>query len=285
MAGCLSYMSHQQGKNMNMTSIRPYLDASKPGLSNTGIVEGSREDGFETDKMECSSLSGRMPENPVRVSLAGLPSNLILPGKKRMGLPMPNLRLLMGAATLGLLATFGGSLSAAAAEGDSVGKLTPSQIEDIRKTLKPGDIILSRTPSNQLYYILQKAAFGSTYSHAAMYAGDNRIVDAYGKVKSQGVEEFCSGQTAMTILRPSYGSDVERGKALDYLESQIGKPYDWRFDLSDDGGHYCTEIILRALEASNPGFSVTGRWILGKPVVVPDDFLNARNVKVVKEYN
>jgi uncharacterized protein YycO len=218
-----------------------------------------------------------------RKSETALPVNLVLP-KKRMGVPLPSLKCLMGAAVLQCIASISGAFSAASAKTDAPGGFTPSQREDLRRTLEPGDIILSRTPANQLYYLLQKATFGSSYSHAAMYAGDNSIIDAYESVKSQGIEEFCAGQTEIVIMRPQYGSEQEREAAVEYLRSQLGKPYDWRFDTSDDSAHYCTEIVLRALEASTPGINVPGRWVLGKPVAIPDDFARAEGIERVKTY-
>ncbi|MDQ7825709.1 MAG: YiiX/YebB-like N1pC/P60 family cysteine hydrolase [Candidatus Eremiobacteraeota bacterium] len=231
--------------------------------------------GFPAQDMVVAGASGEISP--------ALPACLSLPGKT-WGFPLPRMSVLAGAVMLQVISAFSGALSASSLPDTEKKGFSASRLEEVRKSLMPGDIILSRTPSNQLYYLLQKAAFGSDYSHAAMVAGDGRIIDAYSKVKAQSLEDFCASQTALVILRPPYHSEEERIKALDYLERQVGKPYDWRFDLKDDSAHYCTEIVVKALEASCSRAEVKGRWALGRPVVVPDDLLNSPSLSKAGEF-
>jgi len=216
-------------------------------------------------------------------TLALMPSNLRMPPKK-WGIPHLDLRVLSCLVTYQFVSAVCNIFSASSAGTETQKGLSPAQIENIRKDLQPGDIMLSRTPTNEFYYALQKSAFGSEYSHASVYTGNNRVIDAYEKVNEHTVQDFCASQGAVLILRPRYPSEESRRQALDYLETQLGKPYDWKFNLADESAHYCTEIVVRALEKSSPALELKGKWFMGKPVVVPDDFLNTGAFTHIRKY-
>jgi uncharacterized protein YycO len=235
------------------------------------------------DRSPGGSPRDTFPSAPGDEALPSMPVNLRFP-KKKLFAGIPAMRVLAAAMALQVATKIGSPHSVQALGDDGHKGLTPEQVAIIKETLQPGDIILSRTPTNQLYYMLQKAAFGSDFSHAAMYAGNNQVIDAYQQVKASTVEDFCAEQGAVLILRPPYNSEQDSSKALGYLNEQLGKPYDWRFDLKDESAHYCTEIIIRALEKSNPELEIQGRWCLGRPVVVPDDLRGAGALQHIAEF-
>jgi hypothetical protein len=42
-----------------------------------------------------------------------------------------------------------------------------------------------------------------------------------------------------------------RKRIHSYLIRQLGKPFDFAFRYSDDSAHYCTELVLKALDHAN----------------------------------
>jgi len=71
---------------------------------------------------------------------------------------------------------------------------------------------------------------------------------------------------AVAILRPPLSSGAQRA-ALARAVADIGRPFDYVFDLRDATHISCTELLERCM----PGLHLPEREIYGRPVVVPDD--------------
>jgi uncharacterized protein YycO len=159
------------------------------------------------------------------------------------------------------------------------------QINDVKSDLKPGDIILTGTKHDQTYYLLQKSTFGSNYDHAAAYIGNNEIIDSAGGGVTKGtVEDLLGDCTDAVILRPKYDNQEQIDRKVDYLTSQLGKKYDQMFNLKTDEKHYCSELVVRALEASGADIKVPGNALLRQPILLPDDFIKSDKIEFVKEF-
>ena len=87
------------------------------------------------------------------------------------------------------------------------------------------------------------------------------------------------------MLRPKYDNQGQIDRSIKYLESQIGKNYDMKFDLTDNSEHYCSELTMRGLDASGINAKVPGHKILNQPMVLPDDFFKADKIELVKEFS
>jgi len=101
---------------------------------------------------------------------------------------------------------------------------------ELKKALKPGDIILTRAVVPKLWSRAVSARQGSEFGHAALFAGGNKVIDT--RVEEQGVHEITleamqSKGRDLRILRPK-ASASERKKAIEIARSYIGTPYSWK---------------------------------------------------------
>lgn len=132
---------------------------------------------------------------------------------------------------------------------------------------KTGDVILqslrnydgSKFP-NPLVELIEDLS-GSELSHAGIVAVTENgvfVVEAYGKVKVTPIDEWVNRGESLSKgenlnfllyrLRGEYGQEVIL-KAMDYVRRQIGKDYDYGYELGENE-QYCSEIIWHAfLEA------------------------------------
>ena len=163
--------------------------------------------------------------------------------------------------------------------------LSPAQMDEIRSTLRPGDIILTRSAFHQSFGLFVRMTFGHEYSHSGTYAGDGKVLDAYGKANSRSIERFLRDVTDTVILRPRYGSQEQVDRNTTYLHDQVGKEFDILFNTQDDEKLYCSEMTLRGLEASGAGLQVPGHSVLGHSFVLPEDFRHTPGIDVVKEFH
>ena len=160
--------------------------------------------------------------------------------------------------------------------------LSSTQRDEIRNTLQPGDIILTRSALHQSFGLLVHLTFGQEYSHSGTYAGDGMVLDAYGRANRRSLDRFFRDVTDAVILRPRYSAQDQVGRSTAYLEDQVGKDFDILFNTTDDEKLYCSEMTLRGLEASGADVKVPGHSLLGHSFVLPDDFRHATGIDTVK---
>ena len=168
--------------------------------------------------------------------------------------------------------------------------ISEQQLADIRKQLKPGDILIER----QNWY-LSRAFMPGFWAHAALYVGttndlaklgladDPRVKkhwkefavrDAEGhehvilEAVPQGVRmttlEHCLGVAdAAAVLRPRV-SEGQIREAVSRAFTHLGKPYDFDFDFFSTDKLVCTELVYRAYDGhvQFPLVDVMGRKTL-----------------------
>ena len=148
-------------------------------------------------------------------------------------------------------------------------KLGPDAAKKMLEVLKPGDVILRRTDSTTSNWFIP-----GYWGHAALYAGDGKIVDAVTHdVREVGLEKFCTEGDAVIVVRPKGLEPRQVAEAIAYARQQIGKPYDFDLDFEDESRFSCTELVETALaKATGKGW---GERNLADGIA-PKDFLNDR---------
>lgn len=145
-------------------------------------------------------------------------------------------------------------------------KLGPAEAAMLRTMAQPGDVLLRRTDGTSSNMVIP-----GYWGHAALYAGDGKIVDAVTHdVRETDIETFCSEGDAVIVVRPKNLSKEQVASIVDYSRRQVGKPYDFDLDFKDSQRFTCTELVETAYEVS------TGRdWAKGTlGSISPADFLN-----------
>lgn len=161
------------------------------------------------------------------------------------------------------------------------------QRDQVLKDIRPGDIILETNDAYPGWQFLEKLVFGSSYTHAAIYEGDGKFIEATtGDPSGKGVvrndlKEYLEGRISLEIIRPPYKSEEDKESALNYARSQLGKSYDSAFNQNDDKEQYCAELVQRALEAMPNPIKVPITNFFGKKAVGPNAFQKIPDGKVV----
>ena len=147
-------------------------------------------------------------------------------------------------------------------------KLTATDVAKLRSVLRPGDVILRRTDGTTSNWLI-----AGYWGHAALYAGNGKIVDAVTHgVREVGLEKFCSEGDAVIVVRPKGLSPSNAANAIAYARAQIGKPYDFDLDFEDPSRFSCTELVETSLRAA-----VDQKWADGNPLgISPKDFMSDR---------
>jgi hypothetical protein len=88
-----------------------------------------------------------------------------------------------------------------------------------------------------------------------------------GGVHAELLEDFASNQVAAQVgfFRIDGLNERTRQKIKEYLLSQLGKPFDYRFQYSDDSAHYCTELVLKALRNAGIDLEPSMTRVLYRP--------------------
>ena len=156
------------------------------------------------------------------------------------------------------------------------------------ESLQEGDIIF-RTGTDMLARLVLAHGKASRFSHVGLIV---RMTDGWVVVHSTpaepgmkaGVhtdllEDFASNQVAAEIgfFRVDGLNEQRRQKIKEYLLSQLGRPFDYRFQYSDDSAQYCTELVLKALRHSGidlePSMARVQVLTLQEAAIPPDSLL------------
>lgn len=213
-------------------------------------------------------------------------------------LPMPVLR-----ATHAPSLPLDGFVSTRGAAGEVAGKgftkvldirvptTTPSMTDERRQKIldciQPGDILLETNNAYPNWQRLEMATLRSSYTHAAMYEGNGKFLEATtgdpsgaGVVRSD-LKDYLEGPILVAVLRPPYKTPADRDAAVDYCRSQLGKAYDSSFRLDESESLYCAELVYRALKACPNPIDTPTRKAMGRDAVGPDDFYRIAGTNVV----
>jgi len=170
-------------------------------------------------------------------------------------------------------------------------QITPERRDEILKLIQPGDVILETNNAYPGWQRFEKVTLNSDYTHAAMYEGDGKFIEATtGDPSGKGVvrndlKEYLQGNILVEIIRPPYKTPEDKEAALDYCRNQLGKPYDSDFSLKDDNSIYCAELVYRALDSCPNKIDVPLKKLLSKEAVAPDSFEQVKGGQVVYSDN
>jgi hypothetical protein len=163
----------------------------------------------------------------------------------------------------------------------------PTVLADVKHTLKAGDILLEKTP-----FRLTDKLIPGYWGHAAVWVGteaelkelgiwDNPVVKKYHEEIRAGrlvVEALRSGVEMNTLEHffniDSFGAmrkpELNReGRARTIIQAlrQVGKPYDFNFDVESKERVYCSKLVY----LSYSGVEWPTKRSLGRTTFTPDD--------------
>ena len=176
---------------------------------------------------------------------------------------------------------------------------------DVQRTLQAGDILLEKTP-----FRLTDKLIPGYWGHAAVWTGseaelkelgiwDNPVVRPYQEQIRSGrqvVEALRSGVEMNTmrhflnidsigILRKSATTRQDRANTVIQALRQVGKPYDFNFDVESKGRVYCSKLVY----LSYSGVEWPTRKSLGRTTFTPDDVaikaVNGGSLQLVTFYH
>jgi len=163
--------------------------------------------------------------------------------------------------------------------------ITEERRQKILDTVRPGDIILETNNAYPNWQRLEMATLGSSYTHAAIYEGDGKFLEATtsdtggGVMRSDLKEYLEEGPIMIEVIRPPYKNPEDVNKALDYCRSQLGKPYDAKFDFDDDSAICCIELVNNAMKEVN--IDIPTKKLFGKTAVGPDACEDIEGAEIV----
>jgi len=164
-------------------------------------------------------------------------------------------------------------------------KISECESQEIVNILEKGDILLT---SDKVFPLLQfaEAVMGSPrYSHAAIYEGNNSVIEATTfhpsgcGVAQTEINDFLSGRKNICVVRPSYPSQYDKEAMFAWLQQQLGKPYDYNFSTKNNGAMYCSKLVAKAMRVA--GFPIEKTYFLWCKQYLPDAFIHQPNMKKV----
>lgn len=208
-----------------------------------------------------------------KLGFLGAATTDTLTGLEREGV---NLFSMLFGNTVGLVETRRGKL----AKRNDVAK-------EVSATLRAGDILLEKTP-----FRLTDKLIPGYWGHAAVWVGgeaelrelgiwDNPVVARHHEEIREGrlvVEALRSGVEMNTldhflnvdslgVLRKGAASREERGRIIIQALRQVGKPYDFNFDVESKERVYCSKLVYLSFS----GIDWPTRKSLGRATFSPDD--------------
>ena len=168
-------------------------------------------------------------------------------------------------------------------------------IEEIIKNIKEGDILLS-TSKGHLSNFFNKMVNKGKYNHALLYVGNilnqPSIVEGVGEgVVIKPLNIFLLDKDFFCIIRPydSVANEQQKKEAIRFALAQIGKDYDYLFEMGGKKGgesYFCSELVYEAYKHANTDIKFVRREVMGYETVAPNDFYNAKKYfRVIYEYS
>ena len=169
-------------------------------------------------------------------------------------------------------------------------EITEDKKQKILDSLQPGDIILETNANYPFWLFMEKLAGDSDYSHAAIYEGNDIMIESTSDDNNIGVirtdlKEYLHGRMAIKIIRPDYKSEEDIKATLDSARSKIGTPYDASFDYAGDETLFCSELVAKSLKAMPSQMKLNTQNIMGREMILPGDFQKLENSKIVYDDN
>lgn len=165
-------------------------------------------------------------------------------------------------------------------------KITSKDFFDLAPKLKPGHIFVTRTEGE-----LSTAFIPGYYGHAAIYLGNNMVIEAVSpKVRQTDLINFMLTKDEIIVREPIYTDESGMKWAAEWaLKNAIDLPYDMYFEAykkipgpikTPVKAFYCSKIVWAAYEEEAsfkglPGCVFEPRATLGEPTITPDDIAKA----------
>lgn len=168
----------------------------------------------------------------------------------------------------------------------------PALTEEIEKSLKPLDILLEKTP-----FRLTDALIPGHWGHVAVWVGtpeqlieagvwDHPVVKPYQLQIRQGrrvIEALRAGVVSnelshflnvddMAVVRPTTLTTEHRTRFLVKAFEQLGKAYDFNFDVETDKRIVCSELIYVVFDQ---GYDWPTERMMGRATISPDHVARA----------
>jgi uncharacterized protein YycO len=164
-------------------------------------------------------------------------------------------------------------------------KISSDERRKVLSVLETGDILLTTDKLFPAWELVSICLGSPQYSHAAIYEGENRVIEAttfhpsgYGVAHTE-VQEYFSGRKNVCVLRPAYRSNEDKSAMLDWLQQQIGKPYDYGFNFNNDRAMYCSKLVAKAMGVAD--ITVSTIWKFRREGYIPDTFLQMADVRIM----
>lgn len=147
--------------------------------------------------------------------------------------------------------------------GDSTYKIKGDDMRAVLDLIEPGDVLLRRYS-----HYLGSVILPGHYSHAAFYAGDNKVIHMLGEgiLKEDILTFMRCDDLAILRARSKVSKFQATAKAEEFLADEI--EYDFNFDSSNTELLYCTEFVDNIF-----GYPIRKKDLTKK--VMPDDFLES----------
>lgn len=155
----------------------------------------------------------------------------------------------------------------------TIKKFKGKHITEVKAVIKPGSVFLTKTNGE-----LSNWAIPGFWSHAAMYIGNDQVIEAVGKhgVRITDIYSFLLTKDYVAVMHPEFCDDEAMATAVGWALGHLGKGYDFLVGPASDV-FYCSELIFKAYKFSIDGvIPFTSRKTLGVWTVTPDDIFLAK---------
>jgi len=166
---------------------------------------------------------------------------------------------------------------------DATPRINPSQVQEMLKVLKPGDIVLCGN--------------NDSFVHALVYLGNDQIIHSLAQLTSDGkfvgtIKETLSGyakrvaRDKFVVLRKPNLTPQDFNKMSAYAHSAIGTSYDSLFLLSTKDRLYCTEMVYHTLQQIRQGKPrvMAHKAKYGWDLFTVEDLMDSPDLQTVYEF-
>jgi hypothetical protein len=130
--------------------------------------------------------------------------------------------------------------------------------------LKKWDIVCMKSP-----YRLTDKFIPGYFGHVGIYLGDNFFVESTQKgVKCTDFQNFAEGNI-FAVIRPKAVTNNQNKRMLQVVKAQMGKNYDFNFNIESPDQLFCTELIYLVYEQ----ITWKTKRIAGHFTISPDDLI------------
>jgi uncharacterized protein YycO len=138
-------------------------------------------------------------------------------------------------------------------DADVDAAITAMWVDDLRRTARDGDWILSRA-----YYatsdMIVLGTRGEALSHGSIYdASRGTVIESVGSgVREIPLEQFVARNHIVLLVRPSHMTAADGREAVTRARTKVGAKFDGAgmFGLDDPDRFYCTELVYWASQTA-----------------------------------